>query len=417
MSDSKISLFYSSTPQYNYSILYYREGTIMNGLRDLLVDAYSAGEGIKIGFSDDLQSSSVPADLSARFQPIDGQGQRSLHKSASPIYVVTDCMDPDGLFSAVILNRALVSSGSHITNLPTRVVDLKERYSSLLDGSFAPGRVIVADLAHNSDINSLESLLRGAVGRGFSFEVYDEHIFQVNESVRRFFSDVVIEDGKASARIVHERFASDDSVSANYAYLAQLADFPPAGFHPMKNLVDNLSDLVLGVRYTDSKMTFDSLVSHYVHDGSLWTPKFQDIVSKYNALKREAKKETEDSALRYGLKRDSDYVLLGVGFAREILYMKPALQTIHDFTNAPVAVVVFEDGKIVFSARHSSNPANSALTSIDCRALGVAYGGGGRTEGGGGNISSVAISKKDFPGVAEGVRDNIVRLFGLEFDY
>jgi hypothetical protein len=238
----------------------------------------------------------------------------------------------------------------------------------------------------------------------------------VSDAVHRYFGRVVIEDGKASARIVQELFAPEDDISANFAYLAQLSDFPPENPHHMSGLIDNLSSLIIGIQHVDTDITFESLIAHYAKIGSLWTPEFQQVVSDYDLLKRSAERETRDSIVHYGLLKDSDHVQLGVGYAKSVFYMKPALHIIHEEARAPFAIAVFDDGKIVFSARHSADPTNVALTSIDCRVLGIAYGGGGRLEGGGGNVSEGPISVKEFRSIAEGVKENVKRLFDLE-DY
>ncbi|MBI4738237.1 hypothetical protein HY772_01520 [Candidatus Woesearchaeota archaeon] len=328
-------------------------------------------------------------------------------------YIVTDCMDVDGLFSAVILNRALQASGTRIVNLPTRVADLTTRYTKLFTGDQQPGRVIVADLAHNTSINSLEGLLANATHRGFSIEVYDEHAFQVDGPTRQYFSTVHIEDGKASAKIVQEVFAPQDAISAAYAHLAQLADFPPPQAHPLESILDDLADLIVGIRHVNTKITFCDLIAHYAKETSLLTPEFQTICFKYRLKKADAELRTRGSVVVYYLFKKSDRVPLAIGYAESILYMKPGIRAVHEQGSTPFAAAVFDDGKIVFSARHSQEPQNTALAAVDCSVLGKTYNGGGRFDGGGGSIPDENVSQEKFNDVALALKEKVKRLFDL----
>lgn len=327
-------------------------------------------------------------------------------------YIMTDCMDLDGLFSAVILNRALKTEQTKIVNLPTRVVDLAKRYTELFTQN-EPGRVVVADLAHNSSINSLESLFCDATQRGFSIEVYDEHAFQVNELIAQQFDIILIRDGKAAAKIVQEAFAPHDTVSKHYADLAQLADYPPPQPHALDSLLDDLSDLILGVQHVKTDVTFESLIAHYAQEQPLWTQEFQTICSAYRSIQRNARFETRASIETYLLRKSNDDVKLAIGYASQILYMKPGIELVHTAANTPLAIVVFDDGKVVFSARHSRAPDNAALAAVDCSKLGIAYGGGGRYDGGGGNVPGGNVQKHAFSGIAFDLKEKVKALFQL----
>ena len=365
-------------------------------------------------------------------------------------YIIFHGIDVDGVLSGALLDAHLTlhEGGSHISNsgkpqihlvpidipnIPETIQSLEERIHQtthlattqpipsssrqLRDSNPPRARIIFADLAFNESLNNLEDTVK-YLSTHHQLELYDpEHRMNASR-LKPFFSTIItpeqfpgqhISTGSFLAKHLFPNSSLHYLATSYLGRLCQGADYPEESPPTIKNDSKRFQEAIQSLSSPESLVGYFSckilnwpiyelqrnrkgLPRNYLN--YFWAPRFTVEVKDYRRKTRHAFTDLKRSTHTFEI---SPGFCGAIGFAPDILYMKPGIQSIVETSKLPFSVCVFESGKVIFSKNEQGiNPVNALYHAIHCGDIGKLFDGGGRETGGGGDLKR-NVTPKDYP--------------------
>lgn len=302
----------------------------------------------------------------------------------SSVNILAHGVDPDGIISHSLLERYHYRSDIDIKH---QFLDYPNLYSALKnmskDSTIEDSLIYVADLGIDRDVRDSPEMLMAIRERNHLIWI-DHHdgSFENKDLLDRVCSKNYLYNGVCSSKIINDIYLSGkgDNYSTFLADMAQSHDFEQFKRSTYTTAVD-LQDLISFRNLSPEKdILLNSLVKDIVLN-SAWNsdqklnPNLMSEVKEF----RDMKKATYDDLLASITEHEVDDKKIIIGYADNLLYMKPAPDFLRSNLDAHFYITIFNNkpGSVMIYG-HKSKMDRGFVPKI-CQS----FGGGGRGHGGG----------------------------------